>query len=153
MTWNTKLSDTACLGWQGFFEPCCQTRQKSYGKTGAGVKVRLNSKEHKMSDTVSTIYFPETNARAVFAADGPRPQFLLDSPQFKVLVVGLQAGQKIPLHPGEPAMYYFLEGEGAMTVGDETFAINPGVTIIAQAGVPRGMTAKTKLVFLGTKGA
>lgn len=106
-----------------------------------------------MSDTVSKIYFPDAKARAVFAADGPKPQFLLDTPQFKVLVVGLEAGQQIPLHPGEPATYHFLEGEGLMTVGDETFAIKPGVTIIAPAGVPRGMSAKTRVVFLGSKGA
>lgn len=106
-----------------------------------------------MSDTVSEIYFPDTKARAVFAADGPKPQFLLDTPQFKVLVVGLEVGQQIPQHPGEPATYHFLEGEGQMTVGDETFAIKPGVTIIAPAGVPRGMSAKTRVVFLGSKGA
>lgn len=106
-----------------------------------------------MSDTISEIYFVNTKAKAVFAADGPKPQFLLDTPQYKALVVGLEAGQNIPLHPGEPAMYHFLEGEGLMTVGDETFAIKPGVTIIAQAGVPRGVNAKTRVVFLGSKGA
>jgi hypothetical protein len=35
------------------------------------------------------IYFTDTKSKAVFAADGPKPQFLLDSPQFKALVVGL----------------------------------------------------------------
>jgi len=105
-----------------------------------------------MSDTNSKIHFVDLKARAVFAADGPKPQFLFETPQFKALVVGLEAGQKIPLHPGEAAMYYFLEGEGLMTVGDETFAIQPGVTVIAAAGVPRGMNAKTRVTFLGSKG-
>lgn len=99
------------------------------------------------------IYFPDTKSKAVFAADGPKPQFLIDAPQFKALVVGLEAGGQIPIHPGEAAMYHFLEGEGLMTVGEETFAIKPGVTVIAPSGSKRGMNAKTRLVFLGSKGA
>lgn len=105
-----------------------------------------------MSDTVAEIYFPDTRGQAVFAADGPQPKFLIETPQFKALVVGLKAGQQIPLHPDEAAMYHFLEGEGLMTVGEETFAIRPGVTVIAPAGAPRGMNAKTRVVFLGSKG-
>lgn len=98
------------------------------------------------------IYFPDTKSKAVFSAEGPKPQFLIETPQFKALVVGLEAGGLIPVHPGEAAMYHFLEGEGLMTVGDETFAIKPGVTVIAPSGAKRGMNAKTRVVFLGSKG-
>lgn len=105
-----------------------------------------------MSDTVPEIYFLDTKSKAVFAADGPKPQFLMDLPQYKVLVVGLEAGQQIPLHPGEPAMYHFLEGDGLMTVNDETFAVKPGVTVLAPIGATRGINAKTRVVFLGSKG-
>lgn len=98
------------------------------------------------------VYFQDTKSQAVFAADGPKPQFLIQTPQFKALVVGLEAGQQIPIHPGEAAMYHFLEGEGLMTVGEETFAIRPGVTVIAPSGAKRGMNAKTRVVFLGSKG-
>lgn len=99
------------------------------------------------------IYFSETKSKAVFAADGPKPQFLIDTPQFKALVVGLEAGQQIPVHPGEAAMYHFVEGEGLVTVDEETFAIRPGVTIVAPSGARRGMNARTRLVFLASKGA
>ena len=99
------------------------------------------------------IYFPELKSKAVFAPDGPKPQFILDTPQFKALVVGLNAGQQIPVHPGEAAMYHFLEGEGLMTVGEETFDIKPGVTVLAPSGAKRGMNAKTRVIFLGSKGA
>lgn len=98
------------------------------------------------------VYFPDAKSKAVFAADGPKPQFLIDTPQFKALVVGLNAGQQIPVHPGEAAMYHFLEGEGLMTVGDETFAVKPGVTVVVPSGAKRGMNARTRLVFLGSKG-
>ena len=105
-----------------------------------------------MPDPISEIYYADTQAVAAFAADGPSPRFLIDTPNFKSLVVGLEAGQQIPAHPGEAAMYHFLEGNGLMTVGDETFAVKPGVTLIAPAGVTRGMNAKTRLIFLGAKG-
>jgi mannose-6-phosphate isomerase-like protein (cupin superfamily) len=49
-------------------------------------------------------------------------------------------------------MYYFLEGEGLMSVDEETFVVKPGVTIITPSGSKRGMNAKTRLVFLGSKG-
>ena len=105
-----------------------------------------------MSDTTSQIYFADTKAKAVFAADGPKPQFLIDTPNFKALVVGLEAGGQILAHPGEVAMYHFLEGAGLMTVGDEAFEIKPGVTVVVPSGVKRGMNAKTRVVFLGSKG-
>ena len=84
--------------------------------------------------------------------DSPKPQFLIDTPKFKSLVVGLEVGGQIPGHSGEAAMYHFLEGEGLMTVNDETFAIKPGVTVVVPSGAKRGMNAKTRVVFLGAKG-
>jgi len=105
-----------------------------------------------MSETISKIYFADTKVKAVFAAEGPKPQFIFDTPKFKVLVVGLEAGGQIPVHPGEAAMYHFLEGTGLMTVGEDDFEIKPGVTVVVPSGVKRGMNAKTRVVFLGSKG-
>ncbi|MCB2160702.1 cupin domain-containing protein [bacterium] len=105
-----------------------------------------------MSDTHSEIYFPDVTELAIFSADGPDPHFLIKTPQFLALVVGIEAGQQIPLHPSEAAMYHFLSGEGLMTVGEETFIIRPGVTIIAPENAPRGINAKTRVIFLGSKG-
>jgi len=105
-----------------------------------------------MSDRDAMLFFADVKASAVFGTTGPQPQFLLDTPQFKAVVVGLAAGQKIPPHPEGPAMYHFLEGEGFMTVGEEAFPVQPGVTVLAPAGVPRGIQAKTKLILLGARG-
>ncbi|OQY82722.1 MAG: hypothetical protein B6D40_08455 [Anaerolineae bacterium UTCFX3] len=107
---------------------------------------------HLERTSMPNIYFPDLKSKAVFAPDGPKPQFLFDAPQFKALVVGLEAGQQIPIHPGEAAMYHFLEGEGLMTVDDETFDVKPGVTVIAPGGAKRGVNAKTRIIFLGSKG-
>jgi quercetin dioxygenase-like cupin family protein len=105
-----------------------------------------------MADNPTQVYFSDTKAQAVFAREGPKPQFLMDTPGFKALVVGLEAGMHIPSHADGAAMYHFLEGTGLMTVGDEAFEIKPGATIIAPGGVKRGINAKTRLVFLGSKG-
>ncbi|MBK8615796.1 MAG: cupin domain-containing protein [Anaerolineales bacterium] len=105
-----------------------------------------------MSDTNSQFYFVDTKAKAVFSEGGPKPQFLIDTPKFKALVVGLEAGGQIPAHPGEAAMYHFLEGTGLMTVGEDAFEIKPGVTVVVPSGVKRGMNAKTRIIFLGSKG-
>ena len=101
---------------------------------------------------MSNIYFPDIKSKAVFATNGPKPQFLIETPQFKALVVGLEAGGQIPIHPGEAAAYHFLEGEGLMTVDEETFEVKPGVTVVAPSGAKRGVKATTRLVFLGAKG-
>jgi quercetin dioxygenase-like cupin family protein len=105
-----------------------------------------------MPDADSQVYFADTKSRAVFTAEGPQPQFLIDTPGFKTLVVGLEAGSYIPAHPDQAAMYHFLEGTGLMTIGDEVFEIKPGVTVIAPSGVRRGMNARTRIIFLGAKG-
>lgn len=97
-------------------------------------------------------FFENIKNEAVFKNDGPRPHFLLDTPKFKVLVVGLDPGSKIPVHPGESAMYHFLEGEGTMTVAGETFDIKAGQTVIVPGGERRGINARTRLIFLGSKG-
>jgi len=102
---------------------------------------------------MSDVYFADTKSKAVFSSDGAKPQFLLNTEQFKALVVGLEAGQQLPQHPGEAAMYHFLEGEGLMFIEEEAFEIKPGVTVVAPSGAKRGITAKTRLVFLGSKGA
>ena len=88
-----------------------------------------------MSDRLSTTYVFDLKDQAVFSAEGPKPQFLVDNPAFKVLVVGLEAGQQVPLHSAELAMYYFLEGEGLMTVGDENYAARPGVMVSNFSGM------------------
>ncbi|MGE5378984.1 MAG: cupin domain-containing protein [Bacteroidota bacterium] len=101
---------------------------------------------------MSNIYFSDIKSKAVFSANGPKPQFLIETSQFKALVVGLEAGGQIPVHPGEAAVYHFLEGEGLMTVDEESFEVKPGVTVVAPSGAKRGMNARTRLVFLGAKG-
>ena len=74
--------------------------------------------------------FPHWQDIVVYAPDGPQPQFLLDSDQLKVIIVGLNAGQQIPAHPEELAMYHILAGTGSMTVNGQILPVRAGDTVI-----------------------
>lgn len=100
---------------------------------------------------IPTFYYPDVRAHAVFDEDGPRPQFLLDSLNLKLILAGLEAGQQIPHHPEALAVYYFLEGEGTMTVNGDEFPVTAGATIVTPSGSARGMRAATRLVFLAVR--
>lgn len=77
----------------------------------------------------------------------PQPQVLVENEKFKVIVAGLEPGQKIPQHPEGLAMYHFLEGTGWVNVEGERFAVGPGATVITPAGAKRGIEADTRLAF------
>ncbi len=100
---------------------------------------------------MSQTLYPDWREKIVYSPQGPQPQFLADNEQFRVLVAGLEPGQKIPAHPEGAAVYHFLEGKGWMMVNGERLPVQPGATIIAPAGAPRGMEAETRLAFLAVR--
>ena len=100
-----------------------------------------------------TVFYADTEAQAVFGERCPQPQFLLDSEHFKVILVGLEAGQQIPVQAAAMALYHFLEGNGTMTVNEQQYPVASGATLIALPGARRGMQAETRLVFLAAESA
>ena len=100
---------------------------------------------------ITQLSFPDWRARIVYSPDGPQPQTLAEEGKFKVLLAGLDAGQKIPPHPEGAAVYYFLEGSGWMFVDDRRFEIQPGAIIITPGGASRGMQATSRLAFLAAR--
>ena len=62
-----------------------------------------------MSDITAQIYFTDTKSKAVFSTEGPKPQFLIDTPKFKALVVGLEAGGKFPFTRARRLCIIFLK--------------------------------------------
>jgi quercetin dioxygenase-like cupin family protein len=99
---------------------------------------------------VNNSYF-DWKEHVVYAADGPRPQVLLENEKIKVVVAGLEAGQQIPEHPEAVGLYHFLEGEGVMVVDGKRLAVRQGGTVITPPGAVRGMEAKTRLAFLAAR--
>ena len=97
--------------------------------------------------------YPDWQEIITFSADGPQPQKLLETETLTTVLVGLEAGQKLPPHPAPAATYHFLAGSGWMIVEGERLAVQPGATVVVPAGATRGVEAETRLAFLGTRAA
>lgn len=95
--------------------------------------------------------YPSWQDVVVFSDEGPAPQVLIETDVFKSVIVGLKAGQQIPVHPTTAATYHVLQGTGWIRVDDERFRLSPGVTVTVPDGAARGIEAETELVFLGSK--
>lgn len=90
---------------------------------------------------LSLMIIPDAASRAAFRPDkmGKADLFRGDS-----LFAGLncfEPGQKHELHahPGQDKMYFVIEGEGLLTVGEETAAVGPGAAALARDGVPHAV--------------
>jgi quercetin dioxygenase-like cupin family protein len=97
--------------------------------------------------------FPDWREKVVFSPSGPQPQVLAETGNLRVIIAGLEPGQKIPSHPEATAMYHFLDGNGWMSVDGERFAVGPGATVITPEGSVRGIEAETRLAFLAARTA
>jgi quercetin dioxygenase-like cupin family protein len=95
--------------------------------------------------------FPDWREKVVFSDEGPQPQTLVESDGFKVVLAGLKPGQSIPPHPEGRAVYYFLDGRGAMTVDGERISTAAGAIVMTPQGATRGVEAETQLAFLATR--
>ncbi|MCP4357008.1 MAG: cupin domain-containing protein [Chloroflexi bacterium] len=100
--------------------------------------------------TQTTLY-PNWQEKVVYSADGPQPQILMVNDKVKILIAGLEPGQKIPEHAEATAMYHFLEGDGWILVDGERLAVSAGATVVMPEGAVRGMEAETRLAFLATR--
>lgn len=100
--------------------------------------------------TEATLY-PSWRDVVAFSDDGPAQRVLIETDTLKSVIVGLYAGQQIPVHPTGAATYHVLEGTGWIIVGDERYRVEPGATVTAPDGAARGVEAETRMVFLGNK--
>lgn len=100
--------------------------------------------------TQATLY-ADWREKVVYSAEGPQPQPLMADEKVKIIVAGLEPGQKIPPHAEASAMYHILEGSGWMLVDDDRLPITAGATVVMPAGTVRGMEADTRLAFLAVR--
>ena len=87
-----------------------------------------------------------------YSPEGPQHHVLVDTGSYRSVLVGLEAGAKIPPHPSSDATYHVLQGSGWMLIDGERHPIQGGTTMVVPAGVERGMEAETRLAFLGSHG-
>jgi mannose-6-phosphate isomerase-like protein (cupin superfamily) len=100
-----------------------------------------------------TLSYPNWKEKVVYPAEGAQPKVLDENEKFKVIVAGLEAGQKIPSHPESSGVYFFLEGSGVMVVNEEHIPVEEGATVIVPDGGVRGVNATTRLAFLAVRAA
>lgn len=99
------------------------------------------------------LYLADWRGAVSHSPEGPQPRFLTDGPDLKVILAGLEQGQRLPAHPESQAVYHFLSGAGTMSVDEESYAVKAGSTVIAPAGSVRGLVAESRLSFLAVKSA
>ncbi|MBP8003265.1 MAG: cupin domain-containing protein [Chloroflexi bacterium] len=100
---------------------------------------------------IQATLYTDWREKVIYSAEGPQPQPLMVDEKVKVIIAGLEPGQKIPPHPEAMAVYHFLEGTGWMIVNEERWAVSQGATIVMPAGTVRGLEAETRLAFLATR--
>jgi len=100
--------------------------------------------------TQTTLY-PNWRDKVIYSDEGPQPQPLMADEKVKVIVAGLEPGQKIPEHAEATAMYYILEGSGWLIADDERLPVSAGAIVVMPEGTVRGMEAETRLAFLATR--
>jgi len=76
-----------------------------------------------------TLYYPDWHEQITYAPTGPQPTVLRADDKAKIILAGLDAGQRIPEHPEAASLYHFLETAGAV----------------------RGLEAHTRLAFLAVR--
>ncbi len=100
---------------------------------------------------MNQLFYPDWREVVAFSNQGPQPAVLIENDKFKSVIVGLEPGQKIPLHPEGAGVFQFLEGTGTMLVDDERFAVKPGAIVVAPDGAKRGVEAQTRLAFIAVR--
>lgn len=87
---------------------------------------------------------------AQFGAERFTPVTLSHTEHSDMKVVGLEAGQAIPVHhPNSDLTMLVIEGEATLVAGDEELAhAGPGAVLHAKAGEARGIHADKRTVVL-----
>ena len=96
-------------------------------------------------------YEPDWHAVVVYSAPGPTPRLLVDEPDLRVLVAGLEPGGRIPPHAERRAVYHALEGEGFLFLDGAALPFREGAIVVVPDGATRGIEAVTRLAFLAVR--
>ena len=95
--------------------------------------------------------YPHWKDIVVYSEKGAQPQILVETEKYKSVIAGLRAGNRMPPHAEGPAIFHFLEGSGRMIVGEESFTVDAGATVVVPDGAMRGIEADSQLAFLAVR--
>jgi len=80
------------------------------------------------------------------------PTRLLDADNIRAVLVNLAAGQAIaPCQMSATVLYYVIEGQGSLRVGDEEVRLQAGSLALAPAGAVRTIAADEPIRVLGVQ--
>jgi quercetin dioxygenase-like cupin family protein len=96
-------------------------------------------------------YIPDWHEVVIYSAPGPTPRLLVDEPELRVLVAGLEPGGRIPPHPERRAVYHALDGEGFLFLDGVALPFREGAIVVAPEGSTRGIEAVTRLAFMAVR--
>ena len=96
--------------------------------------------------------WPSWGEAVQFGDGGPGVTLLHESDELKVVLVGLRAGQSLPVHPGPAASFVFLQGEADMMVGEDEIRAAAGTVVVVPSGAARAVRAVSDAVFVGSLG-
>lgn len=97
------------------------------------------------------VYEPDWQDVVTYSAPGPTPRLLVDEPELRVLVAGLEPGGRIPPHAGRRAVYHALDGDGVLHLDGEALPFRSGAIVVAPDGSVRGIEAVTRLAFMAVR--
>lgn len=90
-------------------------------------------------------------AKARFSPTRPLTQLLHDSPQSRLVVFGLEAGQEIEAHVSASEVHmHVVEGLGDVLVGETRHPASRGDLFTCAPHVPHGFRATTRMIVLAT---
>ncbi len=96
-------------------------------------------------------YEPDWHDIVVYSSPGPTPRLLVDEPDLRVLVAGLEPGGRIPPHAERRAVYHALAGEGFLFLDGTALPFREGAIVVAPEGSTRGIEAVTRLAFMAVR--
>lgn len=92
----------------------------------------------------------KASALVEFSAEGYCPKVLSATDLTRVMIVGMEDGQEIPLHtPGVELALAIMEGAGEVWIDDGPHPVAAGDIVVVPAGTRRGVRARGgRLVFM-----
>ena len=98
------------------------------------------------------IHIIETNEIKEFSPDGVRPKQLLDDNMVRTLLLNMEVNQAVASCQMEvPVLYYVIEGQGHLRVGDELAKLKTGSLVVVPAEEVRSIAADTRMRVLAVQ--
>jgi quercetin dioxygenase-like cupin family protein len=99
--------------------------------------------------STSYTHFADLAREAEPPADGILSRTLHEDDRIKVVLFGFAAGESLSEHTAaKPAILHFLQGEAALTLGEDHLDARPGAWVHMPPQLPHSIHAETPVVML-----